>query len=460
MRRIFPLLLSLLLALAACGQVAQTEQPTVTVAAPTLSASSSTPLPLTATPAATNEPPTATLVPATPTRAVPLATYTAELSATVAAALPPTATPDPQNENALFKGIDSVAVAPLVAPAGSSPLWMVASQGWPNFDTQKNFVGVYTRDTSGWKELSRLELDGDHIQTNGVQQVQVEPSNVWLEVASGVGAHSGCYDLLRFDGTTLRKEVEGCNSSPFAGELRDLDGDGVAEVVLNDTDNYVFCYACGERKFSYTVYRWDGTQMSRMTLQPTIGEDQASRLTTLAVAQANLGLWKDAQATISRTLQLGQPSQTEQLYGAIIGMHAQDFATQVADGRFPLLDQLFYGDYSRSLDVLRAYTPTKLFARPSPIINEMAQGWESSVTAYVTTTTELVIAHQPDSQELIVAPDTLAAAYFLRGWSYTLLDPPDYAAAMADIEQTAKLKPDDHFFADSLTYLRQLIKRK
>src|SRR5207244_4359732 len=94
-----------------------------------------------------------------------------------------------------------------------------------------------------------------------VFQVELDPKNIWLEAQGGAGAHSGCYDLLRFDGKQLHSEISSCSSSPGDSRLEDLNGDGTPEVVLDATDYYVFCYACGVRKINYTVMRWDGQQM-------------------------------------------------------------------------------------------------------------------------------------------------------------------------------------------------------
>src|SRR5262245_41997281 len=103
----------MLLTLAACGTPSTTESPTAAppTAVPTLAAEPTAPPEATSVPtivqAATAEP---TVMPISE---VPIATLTAELSATAVAELPPTSTPMPGN--AAFLGIEGVNAQPLRA---------------------------------------------------------------------------------------------------------------------------------------------------------------------------------------------------------------------------------------------------------------------------------------------------------------------------------------------------------
>ena len=189
------------------------------------------------------------LVPTEPAIDFPLATMTAELSATVVASLPPTPTPDQANGTGGF-GLEGVSAQALRAPqagrsCGRSPR-TACSVSDPS---QAHFVAIYTHDGGDWKQLDRFELtDDDYLDPTGLAQVDIDPKNIWLEAQGGAGAHSGCYDLLRFDGKQLHSEVSSCSSSPGDSRLEDVNGDGTPEVVLDATDYYVFCYACGVRQ--------------------------------------------------------------------------------------------------------------------------------------------------------------------------------------------------------------------
>lgn len=201
-------------------------------------------------------------------------------------------------------GYEGVNVLPLQPGPGGLQLWAVYSYGMRSFDPLRNhFVAIYAYGSSGWQELGRYELQcADYLDPQGVTQVQVEPSRIWLQVVAGAGAHSGCFDLLSFDGATITNVVNNTNSSPGAGEVRDLDGDGVPEVILNLTDPYVFCYACGLRIYQYDVLRWNGSQFApvQLALLPQSGAEDLRKLNDRAVVLAQAGLWKDAQALIAQ----------------------------------------------------------------------------------------------------------------------------------------------------------------
>ena len=127
------------------------------------------------------------------------------------------------------------------------------------YPDQDHFVAVFGHEEGEWQELGRVVLTScaEYVGKGSLIQVQVEPSQIWLELQSGAGAHSGCYDLFRFDGEALRLAASGFNSSPGAGWTADLNGDDNLEVILDQTENYVFCYACSVRLPQYQVLTWD-----------------------------------------------------------------------------------------------------------------------------------------------------------------------------------------------------------
>ena len=69
---------------------------------------------------------------------------------------------------------------------------------------------------------------------------------------------AGVCNIVRLAGDVLSEELDNFSSSAGACQVMDVDGDGANEVVLDATDYYVFCYACGVRKYDYTVQRWNG----------------------------------------------------------------------------------------------------------------------------------------------------------------------------------------------------------
>jgi hypothetical protein len=424
--------------LAACGTATPTEQPTAPAAPPkpTLTPRPTPTIQPSATPAPTSEP-----------TAMPIATYTAELSATVVAGLPPTAAPDSSGNTE--PGIDGASVLPIEENGATGQLWAVWSHGLRAFDPQQNhFVAIYRRDDTGWHTVDKIELENaDYLDEAGVEQVRLDGMNIWLAAESGVGAHGGCYDLLRFDGQKLHGEVSACGASPGVGQLTDVNGDGTPDVVIDASDAYVFCYACGVREVNYQVQRWDGQRMERVGLKPLpeTAPAELRKLNDQAVAQAQAGLWKDALATAQQAEALKADNSDATWNIGLIRLTGQARAEQATSGAYPLLDEVFYGDYNAALDALRKYSPAELFGAKPPVVSGTnAEGWEQQVTDEITRTTDLALKLQPD----------LAPALFLRGWAVHLTDPAN-PAALADIERAAQLAPDDKLFADSAAYLRK-----
>ncbi len=430
----------LCLLIAACSTPAAeqlpTEQPTVTPEAPT------------AVPDAgvDENQPTVTPMPTVP--AIPQPTLAAELAATAAAELPPTPTPD--ETGTTFGGFEGVNVFPLDTsgiPALDQPFWVAHTLGIRTM-THDHFVGIYTRTADGWQEVNRITLsEADVLFEEGITQVEVAPGRAWLEIQAGVGAHSGTYALFSFDGTTLNQEAAGFNPIPVAGWLDDLNGDGIQEVVLNESDPYVFCYACGVIEHAYQVLRWNGSQMveTRLTYLPENAPADLRQINNRAIDLAEAGLWQDAELLLSELDALNVTAQNEAVTwnSLYIRLVAEARAEEARTGGYPLLGSLFYGDYTAVIGIMSGYSAAELFSLPNPlIVGTVAEGWEEPLTEYVITYTSQALALNPD----------LAPAHFLRGWAH-FIDSPASAEALTNIQQAAALDPDQPLFAASVAHL-------
>jgi len=346
-------------------------------------------------------------------------------------------------------GSSEVEVLPLTPPAGSRPLWVAFTFGMRSFEPLINhFIAIYTHDASGWQQVSRLELEcPDYMDKTSVQQVAIDPSRVWLEIQGGIGAHSGCYQLLSFDGQTLRSELSTSSSSPGMGQVKDVNGDDKLDVLLDASDPYVFCYACGVRYVQYRVLRWNGSQLVPVELAPLpdSAPTDVRDFNNLAVKLAGAELWKEAQATAERALALAPQDPTVTWNAALIRLHAEAYQSQLKDSPYPLLVQVFYGDYAAALDVMRPYTADQIFGSNTPLVTgTIASGWEDALSERIITGTTRALAVEPE----------LAAAYFLRGWATHLVKPGD-PQVKADIEKAAALAPNEPLFAEGLAYLKK-----
>lgn len=417
-------------------------------------------------------PPTPTTLPADPATPPPASEPTAETEATPLPADSPLGELETLVEASLgitvsdtmtyTIGLEGVRATPLTpTDAVDTPLWLVYTYGLRNFNPiQNHHILLYTQQAGEWQEVARVELADngdpenpalapDYVGDGSVNQVAIEPNNVWVQLEGGVGAHSGVYSLFNFDGTALNLQVSGFSSSPGVAELRDLDGDGTQEVLIDASEYYVFCYACGVRRVDYQVWRWDGSQMSPVTLAPLPADAPAALQTAndQAVALADAGLWKDALATLDEALALGEsdPSDTFHWNEIAIRLNATAKQAEISEDpmAYPLLSHVFYGDFAAAVDLMRAVGAEAIFVPESPlVIGTVAEGWEPTLADWLLGATEPALALQPD----------LAPAHFLHGWAL-YLQTGDPAAALPDVQQAAELAPDDLLYGQSVELL-------
>jgi hypothetical protein len=354
---------------------------------------------------------------------------------------------------------ESLAVASLAVPAGGQPLWVVHSYGMRNYDLDPapgHFVAIFAHDAQRWQEVSRIDLDAvplggdplvdvgpDTIAEDGVRQALIDPARLWLLVDGGAGAHSGTFQVLSFNGQTLRQEVGGASSSPGAGTLADLDGDGQQEVILNTTERSIFCYACGVSAPYFEVYAWDGQQMRQVALSPlgAAGPGQPyGQANDEAVRLAQANLWPDALARIDEAAKLAgsSPAATAVRWNqALITLYHDAYLEALQTSAYPLLSQVFYGDYAGAVDLMREVGVAEIFSPETALVKgTAAEGWEDALATYLVKSAADALAVQPD----------LAPAYFVRAWGRYLADPSD-PQVRGDLAQADALTPADPLFS-------------
>ncbi len=351
------------------------------------------------------------------------------------------AVPTPAAADAVgFEGVKAI----FLTGSPEELLFAAYSTGLRMFDpVQNHFAAIYQYD-DGWQQLARLPLQNpDYVFESSMRQALLGDGQVWLEVDSGVGAHGSCYDLLRFDGAALQDEVSHCHSSPPAAlGLGDLDGDGNADLLLNQTDDYVFCYACGVRLPRYTALSWDGTSWAERGWERLPEGASGAAENNRAVDLASAGLWKDAGEMIGQ----GDSQEPAVVWNrALIGIYVEQLAAAAAYGTYPLLDSLFYGDYEAVLKLFRGYSAAELLAVPNPLIaGSVAEGWESDLSSRIVSSAEAALEAAPE----------LAGAHFLLGWG-TYLDDPTDPAVEYEFQRAVELASSEAIFSDTLAYLRQ-----
>jgi hypothetical protein len=177
----------------------------------------------------------------------------------------------------------------------------------------------------------------------------------------------------------------------------------------------------------------------------------ARDLTNEAVALAEAGLWNDAADVIEQAKQAAanvQPPFTNDTvdwdYG-LIRLHADAAARAVTDSSYPLLSNVFYGDYAAAVDLMRPYGAAQIFSAQTPlVVGTTAETWVPELTGAITQSATSALALKPD----------LAPAYFLRGWASYLADPvANRAQAKADVERASALAPADALYRDAAAFL-------
>ena len=287
---------------------------------------------------------------------------------------------------------------------------------------------------------AQLTVSPDFLAPNGVNQIAIEPTRIWLHVEGGVGAHSGTCNVLSFDGTSLTMETSAGNASPGVCAIQDVNGDGQNEVIVDESDAYVFCYACGVRLPNFGVLGWNGSQLARVEFEalPPGAPSALDQLNDEILRLVKAGLWKSALSTVDTARIAGaDPGGVFAWNTGLVRLtgEARKGPAEQPEHPFPLLARLFYGDYPGAIDVMRPYSVTAVFDQPSAIIEgTVASGWESEVSYWITSTVEPALAIQPQ----------LAGAHFLRGYALWLQDPTDPVAAQ-EIARAAELSPDDPY---------------
>ena len=188
-------------------------------------------------------------------------------------------------------------------------LWGVVTNGPQPFYINEagepvNFfhlLAVYRlNDDGSWSEqLDALEVESapHRISAVAVHDLGINrPSPpIALSLRGQTGAHAGTLDLILLEHGKLRTGISHISARPNSGEVTDLDGDGIPEVILNDSNPYVFCYACAVEEKRERIYRWDGATYRLIRLQPpaVLSSDLAAAARRV-VNLANADLWREA----------------------------------------------------------------------------------------------------------------------------------------------------------------------
>lgn len=357
------------------------------------------------------------------------------LAATTIAQMPATATPDAAGLTASLQG-EVVVVA--LSNGAEGQFFATISKGiMENFDAPHPLT-IYQKQGTEFVKITQYDYtNGEYI---GDLELLPNPdaNQVLFVVHGGVGAHSSFGTVFAFDGQTLTAVLE-THSDAGGGALtvQDVNGDGVLDVIGDDTDYYVFCYACGVRIYADTVHRWDGNAFVAQKLT-------ASSDTTIqtAIDYAKAQRWDMVTQLLPR---INTPSSDVDKWNVALLTHWSTLRIPETDAAFPFLAEVYYGDYDAAVALLRA-VGAKDAANPKgkwfagPIAEGIDVATDTAIDQFRVTIFDNVVQF---STMALTQDDTVASARFLRGWAKTLVNPRD-PAGLADLQAVATV---DLFYA-------------
>ncbi|MQC25738.1 MAG: hypothetical protein DWG78_02210 [Chloroflexi bacterium] len=329
-------------------------------------------------------------------------------------------------------------------------LWFAVSTGSGVYELPEaqHVAGIYERRSNGaWVEIARLVLESTPTHASAEAIPVKGPSGfpLWVAVTGGTGAHSGTFELLRFDGIALTTALWWFSPSPDVVTLEDLDGDGLPEVILNADDPYVFCYACGVVAHAEVIYRWENAEPTTVTLEEEPGETTVAFLTARAARLVEADLWREARGIIQEALALEPANEQLQWSARVVTRTADERLAQAGSPPQPVVTNLLAGEYGSIVALMRALPPADVFDPEGPLVaGTVAEGWEGLMGEYLIDYASRALALDPARHEAFVA----------RALGQVLLDPATgWGLALADIDAALAIAPDDAFYQACQTFL-------
>jgi hypothetical protein len=351
---------------------------------------------------------------------------------------------------------DALAQIEVVAlPLGGATrdLWAAVSSGpgiWELQGEARHVLAIYERRSDGsLVEVSVLTLESEPTiaDLEVVPGIDPDGANVWVAVHGFTGAHSGTFELVRFDGVALTSALWWFSPSPGAATLEDLDGDGVAEVVLDATDPYVYCYACGVRASAEIIYRWVDGEPTAVNIAAVESDDQrVVDLTEVAALYANANLWRHARSTMQLAADAAPDDPEVRWLRIAIERTATLRLTDAGSEPQPLVTNVLAGDFDAAVTLMEALTPAEAFDPVGPLFaGTVAEGWEDVTAGYLVDYANAALEVQP----------TMASGYVVRALGRVLVAPEDWATALMDMEAALAIEPDNVFYQAAEAYLRE-----
>ncbi len=415
---------------------------------------------------------TETTTPTTPTPATATATATPSPTAAPAIELPA------EDQAVLAAELAEIALAPVLEEFGEGAealtahafplgvrdneggLWAVVTNGPQPYYRGADgngvnffhFVALYRRDNdASWSDvLSQVTLETAPQRTHTVEVLDPGPRRaagpgVLIAIRGQTGAHAGTFDVLLVEGEQLSTAVSQISAGPDSGSIADLDGDGVAELIFNTSDPYVFCYACAVEERREQVYRWTGLEYEQVPLEAPDdleGDLAAEAARVVRLAEANL--WRDAASLAIETSRRAPDHEGLRWLSTLVNRMATLRIAYAGSPGQPLLTNVLAGEYGAAFALMRALTPEEAFALNGPLISGTA-----SETDLPTMVSYLLFY----ADEALKVRDDDPAIHAVRALGQVLASPEELSRARSSIGRALRLAPDDTFLRRAKAYL-------
>ena len=318
-----------------------------------------------------------------------------------------------------------------------------------------HFAAVYRRGADGaWDDpTAKLTIDSapqrihDFAVFDPGPSISSQASPILIAIHGETGAHGGTFDVLLLHDGRLETAISHISARPTAGELVDLDGDGVLEVVLNDSNPYVFCYTCAVEEKREQVYFWidDGYQAVPLEAPsglPTELATTADRVVRLARAD----LWREAAALAADAARRSERDDLRRLSILVNRTAVLRLAHAGTSGQ-PLLTNVLAGEYAQAFALISRHTPENAFSLDGPLLAGTAAASDPTTTA--------VSLIDYSARALTMRPAD-AAIHTVRALGLAFASPDDLRRARAAIDDASGLAPADRFLEAAQAYLASI----
>ena len=262
--------------------------------------------------------------------------------------------------------------------------------------------GEYVISASVWRDgergaerLSSAELpSGGSLRSGDAIRVVdgATAQRAWLEAFGETGAHGVTYDLLLWNGRELVAVIGHFTSAPgnvvapgAAAALRDLNGDGVSELVIDRTDPYLFHYTSQVWQADAAVLRREGDAFREVELSlpaASVGDDaMASAHASLAFAEE--GWWRYALEHAQEAARLAPDSESLAWNAIVIAERGGAALREAERSAVAWLGALLAGDWGEAVQQMYA-VPTRRWLELDRVLRDTPlAGSETSVAQLV-----------------------------------------------------------------------------